>query len=318
MRRILKKVSDDTKLMVKVCDLYYNNDMKQEEIASKLSISRATISRILKNAKSEGIVKIEVINPLKNDYYKLEKQLEEKFDLKEVIIAEDVTDASYERDALGKACAEFLQRVLKDGEIVGLSMGKTIKTIAQYVHQDKPRDISFVPLLGGMGQVGIELHCNQIVIDFFRAFGGEYHLLHAPAMTADPNLMHSLKNDIHIKQVFDLLDKITTAVVGIGTAVPGSTMMETGYYKKEDIVEMKNSGIVGDICLQMYDIEGNTDYSYNNDIFGINLESLKKVRRVVGISAGEEKVKAIKGALNGKIVNVLVTNSSTAKLLLKD
>ena len=54
----MKKVSDDTKLMVKVCDLYYNNDMKQEEIASKLSISRATISRILKNAKSEGIVKI--------------------------------------------------------------------------------------------------------------------------------------------------------------------------------------------------------------------------------------------------------------------
>ena len=95
--------------------------------------------------------------------------------------------------------------------------------------------------------------------------------------------------------------------------------MDTGYYKKEDIEEIKNSGIVGDICLQMYDIEGNTNYPYYNDkVFGIKLESLKKVKRVVGISAGEEKVDAIKGALRGKLVNVLVTNSKTAKLLLDD
>ena len=57
---------------------------------------------------------------------------------------------------------------------------------------------------------------------------------------------------------------------------------------------------------------------YNDKVFGIKLESLKKVKRVVGISAGEEKVDAIKGALRGKLVNVLVTNSKTAKLLLDD
>jgi len=313
----MKKVFDDTKLMVKVCDLYYNNDMRQEEIAKKLEISRATISRILKNARNEGIVKIEVINPLKNNHYKLEKALEEKFNLNEVIIVEDNLDAYMEKEALGKACASYLQRVLKDGEIVGLSMGETMKKIAPYINQDKPRNISFTPLLGGMGQVGIEYHCNQIVIDFTRAFGGEYHLLHAPAMILDKNLMDSLKNDIHIKQVLNLMKNITTAIVGIGTAVEGSTMMKTGYYKKEDIDEMQNMGIVGDICLQMYDINGNTDYSYNKYVFGFKLEDLRKVKRVVGISAGEEKLDAIYGAINGKLINVLVTSSKTAKLLLE-
>ena len=296
----MKKVFDDTRLMVKVCDLYYNNDMRQEEIAQKLEISRATVSRILKNAKSEGIVKIEVINPLKNNYYKLEKALEEKFGLHEVIIASDAVDVAYEQDYLGKACASYLQRALKDGEIVGLSMGKTIKTIAPHIRQEKPRNISFIPLLGGMGQVGIEYHCNQIVIDFSRAFGGEYHLLHAPAKIMDKNLM----------------DNMTTAVVGIGTAVEGSTMMETGYYNNEDIDEMRNMGIVGDICLQMYDINGDTNYSYNKYVFGFKIDNLRKIKRVVGISSGKEKLDAIYGAINGKLINVLVTNAETAKLLL--
>ena len=312
----MKKVFDDTRLMVKVCDLYYNNDMRQEEIAQKLEISRATVSRILKNAKNEGIVKIEVINPLKNNYYKLEKALEEKFGLHEVIIASDAVDVAYEQDYLGKACASYLQRALKDGEIVGLSMGKTIKTIAPHIRQEKPRNISFIPLLGGMGQVGIEYHCNQVVIDFSRAFGGEYHLLHAPAMIMDKNLMDSLKNDIHIKQVLDLMDKMTAAVVGIGTAVEGSTMMETGYYNNEDIDEMRNMGIVGDICLQMYDINGDTNYSYNKYVFGFKIDNLRKIKRVVGISSGKEKLDAIYGAINGKLINVLVTNAETAKLLL--
>lgn len=313
----MKKVFDDTRLMVKVCDLYYNNDLRQEEIAKKLEISRATISRILKNAKNEGIVKIEVINPLSNDYFKLEKALEEKFGLNEVIIAPDESDVSYQKEALGKICATYLQRVLKDGEVVGLSMGKTVKTIAPYIHQEKPRNISFIPLLGGMGQVGIEYHCNQIVIDFTRAFGGDYHLLHAPAMILDNELMNSLKNDIHIKQVLDLMDNMTTAIVGIGTAVPGSTMMETGYYKEEDLKAMKDMGIVGDICLQMYDINGNTDYSYNKYIFGTPLNDLRNIKRVIGISAGIEKLDAIYGAINGKLINVLVTDSVTAKLLLE-
>ena len=79
----------------------------------------------------------------------------------------------------------------------------------------------------------------------------------------------------------------------IGTAVPGSTMMETGYYKEEDLKAMKDMGIVGDICLQMYDINGNTDYSYNKYIFGTPLNDLRNIKRVIGISAGIEKLDAI-------------------------
>ena len=312
----MKKIFDDKRLMIRVCDLYYNKGLKQEEIARRMEISRPTVSRIISNARKEGIVKIEVVNPFQHNYFQTERELEDKYGLKEVIISDDYLDDAEGKYHLGQACAKYLQRTLADDEIVGISMGRTIKQVSPHIKFEKFSNINFIPLLGGMGQVGIEYHCNQIVIDFARAFGGKFHLLHAPAYISDEDLMKSLKKDIHISQVFDLMENITTAVVGIGTEMEGSTMMESEYYNREDIREFKSLGIVGDVCLQMYDINGNTDYPYNNHIFGYDIKNLRKIRRSIGVASGEEKIEAIYGAIKGGFVNVLVTDNLTARMLL--
>lgn len=312
----MKKIFDDKRLMIRVCDLYYNKNLKQEEIARRMEISRPTVSRIINNARKEGIVKIEVVNPYHHNHFQIERELEDKYGLNEVIIADDSLDDKENAFFLGKACAKYLQRALDDDDIVGISMGRTIKQIAPHIKFEKFSNINFIPLMGGMGQVGIEYHSNQIVIDFARAFGGKYNLLHAPAYISDESLMESLKNDIHISQVFELMDRMTTAVVGIGTQMEGSTMMESEYYDSEDLKEFHSLGIIGDICLQMYDIEGNTDYPYNDHIFGYDIKKLRNLKRSIGVAGGREKVESIYGAINGGFINVLVTDDTTAKMLL--
>lgn len=71
----MKKIVDDWRLIYKVCSLYYEDDMRQQEISDYLGISRATISRMLQKGKESGIVRVEVVNPIQFTYGKLEKTL---------------------------------------------------------------------------------------------------------------------------------------------------------------------------------------------------------------------------------------------------
>ena len=85
----MKKIVDDWRLIYKVCSLYYEDDMRQQEISDYLGISRATISRMLQKGKESGIVRVEVVNPIQFTYGKLEKTLERKYGLKDVIVVEN-------------------------------------------------------------------------------------------------------------------------------------------------------------------------------------------------------------------------------------
>ena len=84
----MKKIVDDWRLIYKCCSLYYEDDMKQQDISDYLGISRATVSRMLQKGKESGIVRVEVINPVQFSYGKLEKALERKYGLKEVVVVE--------------------------------------------------------------------------------------------------------------------------------------------------------------------------------------------------------------------------------------
>ena len=311
---MIKHVGNE-KLMVKVCSLYYIDDLKQEEIAKKLGISRPTISRLLKDAKEAGIVKIQIISPFTNDYSDLEKSLEAKYGLKNVIIANDQNDDAGQKLELAKETAFYLERILKPKDVVGISMGTTLKGISQFVNTRKESKITFVPLLGGVGQANIEIHPNQIVMEIANAFGGSYMMLHAPAVVSDPNIIKSFQEELGIKSVMEMMKKVNVAVVGLGTTLDqNSTAMATGYYDKKDIELMRKRNAVGDICMQTFNANGDSrDFSdLNRKVFGYPLENLRSIETVIAVVGGSSKLEAIKGAIKGRYINVLITNYSNA------
>ena len=57
-------MSYKTDLMYRVAKLYYMDELKQESVARRLNISKYKVSRVLKKAKEEGVVKIQVIKPI--------------------------------------------------------------------------------------------------------------------------------------------------------------------------------------------------------------------------------------------------------------
>ena len=77
--------SDDIRLIVKIAQLYYEQDMTQVQIARELGIYRTTISRLLKRGRDQGIVTI-AINYDYNENLWLEQQVKQKFGLKDVVV----------------------------------------------------------------------------------------------------------------------------------------------------------------------------------------------------------------------------------------
>ncbi len=312
----MRKIIDDKRLLIKCSVMYYMQYKTQNEISNILGISRPTVSRLLKEAKDKGIVKIQIqdFKENYNHFERLEDEIERKYGLLEVIIVNDENDENTLKQELGKATARYLERILKNKDIVGVSMGTTLKEIYKFVSSESKVDATFIPLIGGVGQIGIELHANQIVMDLSRAFKGKFKLLHAPAVISDINIKENFEKEKSLKEVINYIYKANVAIVGIGAPTETSTLMATGYFDAAYMKNIKKLKAVGDICLQFFDIDGNYEkFPDNKKVFGIELQKLKNIDRVIGVAGGNEKAESIIGAIKGKYINVLITNYSCAK-----
>lgn len=313
----MKKFVGEANLMIKCCKLYYEESRTQAEIANILGVSRPTVSRLLDEGRKSGIVKIEIVNPIENNYGVLERNIEKKYNLREVIIADDDADEDNLKKNIAKVCAEYLQRIVRTDDKIGVSMGTTLRHISKYINPNPKLNVTLIPLIGGVGQTQIEIHPNQVVMDLARAFRGDFKLLHAPAVVSSIDIKNSFLKEESIEKVLDIGKDVNIAILGIGSPIiEKSTMMSSGYFGIDDIGKFKKQGAVGDICLQFYDINGSfKEFEFNKRVIGVGIEKIKKIDTVIGVAGGEEKIEAVVGALKGKLINVLVTNYSNAKII---
>jgi DNA-binding transcriptional regulator LsrR (DeoR family) len=83
-----------------------------------------------------------------------------------------------------------------------------------------------------------------------------------------------------------------------------------------DQAALRRAHAVGDICLHFFDEQGQVVASpFDDRVLGIDLETLRKVPRVVAVAGGDRKYTAIRAALLGGWVNVLITDLAVAQRL---
>ena len=319
----MKKIVDDWRLIYKVCSLYYEDDMRQQEVSDYLGISRATVSRMLQKGKESGIVRVEVINPVQFSYNKLEKA--RKYGLKEVIVVEssaldtktESVSRMYERAAL------YLSQFFKDGDWIGVTMGHTLHNIVKTNRAfEKDKKLMFVPIVGGIGQSTIDkvdVQSNRIAQEFSRKFGGTYTQFLSPAVFSEQKAMEYFLKEKSISYIFDDFQKLDTLIMGIG--IPQrveSTLVRAGYITGENLEKFARDGMAGDIALHFFDEDGATEKfrAFNDRVAGMPLEMMKKVRNRIGIAGGENRAEAIRGAIKGGFINMLITNIDAAEKLL--
>ena len=318
----MRKLIDDVRLIFKCCSLYYQDGVGQKEICQTLGISRPTVSRMLSAGKELGIVKIEIRNPDNLLYGKLERELEKIFNLREVIVvpSSPLVENPSLNPELGRAALKFIARILRDKDLVGVSMGSPWQNVARadFFVANKI-SCTFVPVLGGVGESRPDLHSNFLAREFAQRFGGDCVQLFAPALFSKRSLLEEFLNEKTIRRVTDFYPKLDALILGIGSAdAENSTLLRTGYVDQRTLAHFGRRGAVGDIVLRYFDIDGDTKNfdDFNSRVAGINLSVLKKIPCRVGVAGGSKKIRAVAGAINGGYLTVLITDIDCAQGLL--
>ncbi|MDR7400078.1 MAG: sugar-binding transcriptional regulator [Armatimonadota bacterium] len=308
---------DDRHLMAKVADLYYLRGLTQQEIAGRLGLSRPAVCRLLQRARAEGVVRIEVIPP-QESHQELERELEERFGLREAVVVTGRTESpTLTRRALGQAAALALERYLKGRELIGVSWGTTLNEVVHHV-RPRPLRTTVVPLVGGAGQVAPGVHANDLARRLAQAHRGEVHLLHAPAIVASAEVQQALCSDPNIRRVLDMARQADVALVGVGALVASSTLVQSGYFSAREFAALRERGAVGDVCTRPYTREGlPVDDELQRRIVAVEFEDLRRIPTVVAVAGGLEKAEAILGLLCGELADVLVTDHVAARAVLR-
>ncbi|MHB1627073.1 MAG: sugar-binding transcriptional regulator [Bacilli bacterium] len=308
--------SDDTRILVKIAHMYYDDGATQAEIADALGVSRPLISKYLAKAKEYGIVQIRIRDELAHPYASIENQLERKYHLREVIVVPDV-GASRTKKSLGEATGKYLVRVAKKNQTIGVSSGTTLQEVARQMPKTNLGPLTIVPLVGGMGDERVDIHANHIASEIAARLGADYKLLHAPVVVDSSEARRLFLAQSSIADVLAMASKSDIAIVGIGGAPEHSTMVQT-YMGVTYHEELNEADVVGDICYNFIGPLGHaTETAWNRRVLAVSLEDLSNIPIVIGVAHGSEKVGAIHAALIGRLVNVLVTDYLTAEELLR-
>jgi len=310
---------EELRLLSKVGKLYYEQGLTQQEIADKLYLSRPKVSRLLQQALDKGLVQITVLSP-PGIYHDLEYQLESKFRLKEVIVIEASEPTSQEAVSreIGIAAASYLQRTLKDGDIIGISWGTTLNAMIASSQPRETQNVHVVQIIGGLGPPEAEVHATDLCRRMARLLNSKLTLLPAPGIVDSQQVEEVFLSDSHVQKALDLIPHINVAYVGIGAPTPTSVVMRDGSIMGQDeLDELLSKGAVGDIALRFFDAYGKPIHSeLDTRVIGITLEQLKRIRHVVGVAGGPQKDAVIRGAVLGGLIDVLITDHATATRLL--
>lgn len=311
---------DELRLIARVAQMYYGEGLRQAEVAEHLNMSQATVSRMLKRAERENIVRTTVITP-PGTFTDLEAAVRERFGVAEVI----VVDCTEDRDAaikarIGEGAAHFFEVTLKPDEVIGVSSwSETVLRMVDNIHPMKAAKAKYVvQTLGGMGDPSVQGHATQLTTRLAHLTGAEPRLLPVQGVLSSREAKLVMLADPFVRETTDLFGSITLAIIGIGAVEPSSLLARSGnIFSRQELAALTEAGAVGDMSLRFFDVEGQpVKTPLDERVIGLPFEDLLRIPRVMALAGGADKALAIRGALRTGAIDILVTDKFTAARLI--
>ncbi len=309
---------DKDKLAINVAKLYYRSDFSQQKIAQELGVSRPSISRLLQYAKDKGYVNIQIVDPVE-DMSIMEQRLKDKLHLKDVKIASStINDEEEIKKYISIAAAQYLDGIIKDGDIIGVGWGTTLYNMSQALIPRSIKGSQVVQLEGGLSNSEWNNYSREILENFANNFNTVAQYLPLPVIFDNKATKEQVDKDRYIKLILELGRHANIALFSVGTVRPNALFFRLGYTDIQEQEKIQRNS-VGDICSRFFDVEGRVcNRDLDERTVGITLSELRDKEYSIMISGGEGKINAIKAALKGRYANVLITDQFTGKALLED
>lgn len=266
-------------LLIKISQLYYIENLNQSEISRKLGIHRSTISRLLKSAREEGIVKIEISTEL-STLELLSNKIEDKYNIDKVIIISRTNgmDINQTNTLIVKNSLYYLRSIIKSNMKIGFSWGGAMSALAINLTGFDTKDINCIPLIGGpSGRVISDYHVNTIIYEASKKLNGRALMIDSPAFPENSTVKSSLLNDKFNSRIINYWNHLDIAFFGIGSPLLKKSERWQEFYGKDIFNDIIEDDVAGDIVSRFFDESGNhIPNQLGEIIIGITPEQLKK------------------------------------------
>lgn len=300
--------------VARIAWFYYNDNLTQNEIGDMLGIPRLKVSRMLEKGRKQGLIHVRIHSRYEG-CLGLEQQLKARFNLTDIRVIPDTDPLDIDvnqRVSIG-AASVIVDKVGPD-DLLAVGFGETImatlKNLGSFI---QTKQVPVVSLAGGVGNYmkGIS-HLDASC---------EVNLVPAPLRVSSKKVADVLYKEASVNDVLMASCSADVAVISIGSIaqVEKATMFQTGYISLGEQKMLQRKGAQGDILGYFINANGDVveDVNLHEELIAIRPEKLRDIPLVIGVAGGTVKAEAILAALNGKYINALVTNESTARRILE-
>ncbi len=310
------------RLLVKVARLYHGRGLRQSEIAERLGLSQARVSRLLQQAEDLGIVRTVVVLPpgLNTE---IEDRIEQIYGVRECHVVDAVADSDDElAQDLGQALASIVAGsalLSPPVSVLGYnSWSRTLQAMVAAMQPARGGAHQVVELLGDIGPPMLQHEAARSTQRLASLTGAEPVYLRTPGVSSTTRIRAAiLDQDRHARETLTLLDSMDLALIGIGECdVVAPLRAGDNFFTQEQFDRARELGAVGQICLRFLDAQGRELVTEFDDlVIGVTMNQIRAAGHRCAAAGGPSKYPVIRAVLLGKWVDTLVIDTATAEWL---
>lgn len=313
-RMVVPTSAERDSQVVRAAWWYYKDGLTQAEIAELLFVSRATVGRLLDEARTSGVVRFEI----SADHlaaFELSRQIQAHFGLEDAVVVPAVsgqTAGAETNQRIANAGAEYLRRFLRPGAVIGVGWGDTVLRVLFALSRYALDGVTFASVAGG-----IDAYTREISTRQNNGIQDHLRLIPAPLVASTPEIAQALRGDASVLAPLELSRSAVATLTGIGAANESAAAVRAGLFTADQVRGFKAMGGVGDMLGEWFKADGEIlPEATSARRIGLDLTELRRMPHVIGLAGGVDKIHAIRGALRGAYLDVLVTDEAVAHALL--
>ncbi|MGA4507131.1 sugar-binding transcriptional regulator [Propionibacteriaceae bacterium G1746] len=305
--------------LVDVARLYYEHGLTHQQIAAELGLSRVKVTRLLAQARATGVVEISINGP-DEPFADLIARLQQRFGLDRVWVAPSLPDQDQAQLAIDRGGAAAIEAVVEHRELVGIGLSSTLGRAIQLVAQrDQAPEVavSCLPMSGGWGGWQKGINPGELAQRLARRLNGRSFGFPAPLLAPSAEFARVLSSLPEVIDALDMASRADALLFGVG-GLDWSTSQLRDSVSEDERAQLLERGAVGDIAARFFDADGQpVDSDVDRRVIGLSLAGMRQVPQRLLLAHGQGKVEALYTALSAGMATGLVTDSATARALLR-
>ncbi|RVH90300.1 sugar-binding transcriptional regulator [Sinorhizobium medicae] len=295
--------------------LYYTHGLRQDEVARRLEISRASIAMYLRRAREMGIVTITTSSELFSSDV-LARELEDATGLTTAWIVPEDRQAMNPAAEVPEVAASVFLELINKGDRIGVAWGRTVYHIADVMPFADLKGVTVVQLCGNLG-APYSYRPDQCTTEIARRLNAECVNIYAPLVLSSERLAEELRAEPVIREQLATISDCRLSLYSVGGIEDDSHLVKCGALSADEMHAMGERGAAGVIAGQIIDHNGQwMDCAHNRRCISADLNSIRAIRKRMLVVQEENKFEPLLAALKGGFASHLVVTASMARRIM--